>query len=200
MFDRFSSRARMVMSIARQQAERFNHNYIDTKHILLALLADSPAVEGVARNVLQDLEVDADKLRPLAEALLKPNPDVVTIGQLPFTPLGKSVLDFAISESKLLNHNYVGTEHLLLGLLHLQGGPAQELLLSQGLTLDNVRAEICEFLGMNKTTGRSGMVKIRSKRDLAIMECAKKELLGTTAARILEMYGVMLDFNVGEPK
>ncbi len=144
MFDRFTDRARKVMSFARQEAERFNHDYIGTEHILLGLVKEG---SGVAANVLENLEVDLEKVRMEVEKLVKPAPDVVTMGQLPFTPRAKKVLEFAIDEARALDHNYVGTEHLLLGLLREQEGLAATVLMNLNLKLEDVRNEVMEFLG-----------------------------------------------------
>ncbi|HYF51324.1 MAG TPA: ATP-dependent Clp protease ATP-binding subunit [Planctomycetota bacterium] len=144
MFDRFTDRARKVMSFARQEAERFNHDYIGTEHVLLGLVKEG---SGVAANVLENLEVDLEKVRLEVEKLVKPAPDVVTMGQLPFTPRAKKVLEFAIDEARALDHNYVGTEHLLLGLLREQEGLAAQVLMNLGLKLEDVRNEVMEFLG-----------------------------------------------------
>jgi len=144
MFDRFTDRARKVISFARQEAERFNHDYIGTEHILLGLVKEG---SGVAANVLENLDVDLEKVRLEVEKLVKPAPDVVTMGQLPFTPRAKKVLEFAIDEARALDHNYVGTEHLLLGLLREQEGLAAQVLMNLGLKLEDVRNEVMEFLG-----------------------------------------------------
>ncbi|HEY3322364.1 MAG TPA: ATP-dependent Clp protease ATP-binding subunit [Planctomycetota bacterium] len=144
MFDRFTDRARKVMSFARQEAERFNHDYIGTEHVLLGLVKEG---SGVAANVLENLDVDLEKVRLEVEKLVKPAPDVVTMGQLPFTPRAKKVLEFAIDEARALDHNYVGTEHLLLGLLREQEGLAAQVLMNLGLKLEDVRNEVMEFLG-----------------------------------------------------
>src|SRR5579862_657678 len=153
MFDRFTDRARKVMSFARQEAERFNHDYIGTEHILLGLVKEG---SGVAANVLENLDVDLEKVRLEVEKLVKPAPDVVTIGQLPFTPRAKKVLEFAIDEARALDHNYVGTEHLLLGLLREQEGLAAQVLMNLGLKLDDVRSEVMEFLGAETQQGKEG--------------------------------------------
>lgn len=153
MFDRFTDRARKVMSFARQEAERFNHDYIGTEHILLGLVKEG---SGVAANVLENLDVDLEKVRLEVEKLVKPAPDVVTIGQLPFTPRAKKVLEFAIDEARALDHNYVGTEHLLLGLLREQEGLAAQVLMNLGLKLDDVRSEVMEFLGAETQHGKEG--------------------------------------------
>ncbi|MCW8130009.1 MAG: AAA family ATPase, partial [Planctomycetota bacterium] len=144
MFDRFTDRARKVMSFARQEAERLNHDYIGTEHILLGLVKEG---SGVAANVLENLDVDLDKVRLEVEKLVKPAPDVVTMGNLPFTPRAKKVLEYAMDEARALDHNYVGTEHLLLGLLREQEGLAAQVLMNLHLKLEDVRNEVMEFLG-----------------------------------------------------
>ncbi|MCK6472744.1 MAG: ATP-dependent Clp protease ATP-binding subunit [Planctomycetes bacterium] len=153
MFDRFTDRARKVMSFARQEAERFNHDYIGTEHILLGLVKEG---SGVAANVLENLDVDLEKVRLEVEKLVKPAPDVVTMGQLPFTPRAKKVLEFAIDEARALDHNYVGTEHLLLGLLREQEGLAAQVLMNLSLKLDDVRNEVMEFLGAETQQNKEG--------------------------------------------
>jgi ATP-dependent Clp protease ATP-binding subunit ClpC len=147
MFDRFTDRARKVMSLARQEAERLNHDYIGTEHVLLGLVKEGT---GVAANVLEALDVDLEKVRMEVEKLAKPAPDVVTMGQLPFTPRAKKVLEFAMEEARALDHNYVGTEHILLGLLREQEGLAAQVLMNLHLKLDEVRGEVLEFLGAER--------------------------------------------------
>ena len=114
MFERFTDRARKVMALANQEAQRFNHEYIGTEHILLGLVKEG---SGVGANVLKNLDVDLRKVRMEVEKLVKSGPDMVTMGKLPQTPRAKKVIEYAIEEARNLNHNYVGTEHLLLGLL-----------------------------------------------------------------------------------
>src|SRR5207248_4161975 len=105
-------------------------------------------------NVLENLDVDLEKVRLEVEKLVKPAPDVVTMGQLPFTPRAKKVLEFAIDEARALDHNYVGTEHLLLGLLREQEGLAAQVLMNLGLKLEDVRNEVMEFLGAETQQGK----------------------------------------------
>ncbi|MCY3023373.1 MAG: anthranilate phosphoribosyltransferase [Planctomycetota bacterium] len=152
MFDRFTDRARKVISFARQEAVALNHDYIGTEHILLGLVREG---SGVAANVLENLDVDLEIVRLKVEKLVKPAPDVVTTGQLPFTPRAKKVLEFAIDEARGLGHNYLGTEHLLLGLLREKEGLAAHVLLNLGLNLDGVRQEVMEFLGAEKAPAES---------------------------------------------
>jgi ATP-dependent Clp protease ATP-binding subunit ClpC len=144
MYDRFTDRARKVMAFARQEAERFNHDYIGTEHILLGLFKEG---SGVAANVLENLNIDLEKVRLEVEKQVPHGPNMAQIGQLPFNPAAKRVLELAMEEAKNLDHNYVGTEHLLLGLLREHDGVAANVLMTLGLRLEDVRAEVMEFLG-----------------------------------------------------
>jgi ATP-dependent Clp protease ATP-binding subunit ClpC len=144
MFDRFTDRARKVMGLARQEAQRFNHDYIGTEHILLGLIQEG---SGVAANVLKNMDIDLKKIRAEIEKMVKTGPTMVTMGQLPFTPRAKKVLELALEEASNLNHNYLGTEHLLLGLLRESEGIAAQVLINLGVKLEDVREEVLEFLG-----------------------------------------------------
>ncbi|MHC4390332.1 MAG: ATP-dependent Clp protease ATP-binding subunit [Planctomycetota bacterium] len=144
MFDRFTERARRVMGLARQEAQRFNHEYIGTEHILLGLIQEG---SGVAANVLKNLDIDLDKIRREVEKIVQTGPSMVTMGQLPFTPRAKKVLELAVEEASNLGHNYIGTEHLLLGLIRENEGVAAQVLLNLDLKLDDVREEVLELLG-----------------------------------------------------
>ncbi len=144
MFERFTDRARKVMALANQEAQRFNHEYIGTEHILLGLVKEG---SGVGANVLKNLEVDLRKVRLEVEKIVKSGPDMVTMGKLPQTPRAKKVIEYAIEEARALNHNYVGTEHLLLGLLRENEGVAAQVMLSLGLKLEEVREEVLNLLG-----------------------------------------------------
>jgi ATP-dependent Clp protease ATP-binding subunit ClpC len=144
MFERFTDRARKVMALANQEAQRFNHEYIGTEHILLGLVKEG---SGVGANVLKNLGVDLRKVRLEVERLVKSGPEMVTMGKLPQTPRAKRVIEYAIEEARNLNHNYVGTEHLLLGLLREQDGVAAQVLMNLGLRLEDVREEVLNLLG-----------------------------------------------------
>src|SRR3989454_2652616 len=144
MYERFTDRARKVMQLANQEAQRFNHEYIGTEHILLGLVKEG---SGVAANVLKNLDVDLRKIRLEVEKIVQSGPDMVTMGKLPQTPRAKKVIEYAIEEARQLNHNYVGTEHLLLGLLREQEGVAAQVLMNLGLKLDEVREEVLNLLG-----------------------------------------------------
>ncbi len=144
MFERFTDRARKVMALANQEAQRFNHEYIGTEHILLGLVKEG---SGVGANVLKNLDVDLRKVRLEVEKLVKSGPETVTMGKLPQTPRTKKVIEYAIEEARNLNHNYVGTEHLLLGLLREQDGVAAQVLMNLNLRLEDVREEVLNLLG-----------------------------------------------------
>ncbi len=144
MFERFTDRARKVMALANQEAQRFNHEYIGTEHVLLGLVKEG---SGVGATVLKNLDVDIKKLRLAVEKVVKSGPDMVTMGKLPQTPRAKKVIEYAIEEARALNHNYVGTEHLLLGLLRETEGVAAQVLMDLGLKLEDVRQEVLNLLG-----------------------------------------------------
>ncbi|CAN5697108.1 ATP-dependent Clp protease ATP-binding subunit [soil metagenome] len=153
MFERFTDRARKVMALANQEAQRFNHEYIGTEHILLGLVKEG---SGVGANVLKNLDIDLRKVRLEVEKLVRPGPEMVTMGKLPQTPRAKKVIEFAIEEARNLNHNYVGTEHLLLGLLREHDGVAAQVLMNLGLKLDQVREEVLNLLGAGTESDDGG--------------------------------------------
>ncbi|MEO1534098.1 MAG: ATP-dependent Clp protease ATP-binding subunit [Planctomycetota bacterium] len=153
MFERFTDRARKVMALANQEAQRFNHEYIGTEHILLGLVKEG---SGVGANVLKALGVDLRKVRLEVEKLVKQGPEMVTMGKLPQTPRAKKVIEYAIEEARNLNHNYVGTEHLLLGLLREHDGVAAQVLRNLGLKLEEVREEVLNLLGASGEEGDEG--------------------------------------------
>ncbi|MDA7975021.1 MAG: ATP-dependent Clp protease ATP-binding subunit [Pirellulales bacterium] len=156
MYERFTDRARKVMQLANQEAQRFNHEYIGTEHVLLGLIKEG---SGVAANVLKNLDVDLRKIRLEVEKLVQSGPDMVTMGKLPQTPRAKKVIEYSMEEARNLNHNYVGTEHILLGLLREQEGVAAQVLMNLGLKLEDVREEVLNLLGhgMDEGSDRSGM-------------------------------------------
>ena len=157
MYERFTDRARKVMQLANQEAQRFNHEYIGTEHVLLGLIKEG---SGVAANVLKNLDIDLRKIRMEVEKLVQSGPDMVTMGKLPQTPRAKKVIEYSMEEARNLNHNYVGTEHILLGLLREQEGVAAQVLLNLGLKLEDVREEVLNLLGHgmeNEGGERAGM-------------------------------------------
>jgi ATP-dependent Clp protease ATP-binding subunit ClpC len=132
------------MALANQEAQRFNHEFIGTEHLLLGLVKEG---SGVGATVLKNLDVDIKKLRLEVEKLVHSGPDMVTMGKLPQTPKAKKVIEYAIEEARALNHNYVGTEHILLGLLRESEGIAAQVLMNLGLKLEDVRQEVLNLLG-----------------------------------------------------
>ena len=160
MFDRFTDRARKVMGLARQEAQRLGHDYIGTEHVLLGLIQEG---NGVASDVLKSLDIDLKKIRQEVEKLVSPGNTMVTMGQLPFTPHAKKVLELALEEASNLGHNYIGTEHLLLGLIREQEGIAAQALQNIKVRLEDVREEVLELLGPEpgeKTVSRLADVEI----------------------------------------
>jgi ATP-dependent Clp protease ATP-binding subunit ClpC len=144
MFNRFTERARKVIVFAKEEARRFNHDYIGTEHLLLGLIREG---EGVAAAVLQKLGVDLESIRIEVEKLVQPGPQTQVVGDIPFTPRSKKALELAAEEARALGHNYIGTEHLLLGLVKEGEGMAYRVLLNLGLDLGKLRNEVMELLG-----------------------------------------------------
>ena len=144
MFNRFTERARKVLVLAKEEARRFNHDYIGTEHMLLGLIREG---EGVACAVLQNLGIDLDKIRVEIEKLVSPGNVASVLGDIPFTPRAKKALEFSAEEARGLGHNYIGTEHIFLGLLREQEGIASQVLFSLGVDLKRVKDEISSLLG-----------------------------------------------------
>ena len=141
-FEKFSERARRVLSLAQEEAQRFNHNYIGTEHILLGLVRES---EGVAARVLSSLTVDLAKVRSAVEFIIGRG-EKPPQGDIGLTPRAKKVVELAVDEARRMNHTYIGTEHLLIGLMREGEGVAAGVLESLGVTLDKVRAETHRIL------------------------------------------------------
>lgn len=152
MFNRFTERARKVIVLAKEEARRYNHDYIGTEHILLGLIREG---EGVATAVLQNLGLGLENIREELEKIIQPGNTSQVLGDIPFTPRAKKALELAADEARNMGHNYIGTEHLLLGLLKEGEGVASEVLFNLGIDLDKVRKEINNLLGMgeNYTSG-----------------------------------------------
>lgn len=144
MFERFTDRARKTMALANQEAQRFFHEYVGTEHILLGLVKEG---SGTGANVLKNLDVDLRKVRLEIEKIVKSGPEAVICGKLPQTPRARKVIELAIVEARELKHNYVGTEHLLLGILREHDGVAAQVLMNLGLKLEEVRDEVLSLLG-----------------------------------------------------
>jgi ATP-dependent Clp protease ATP-binding subunit ClpA len=142
MYEKFTDRARKVMQLANQEAQRFNHEVIGTEHVLLGLAKEGG---GVGANVLKNLDIDLRKIRREIERIVQSGPEIV-MGKLPQTPQTKNAIAYAIEEARNLNHDYIGTEHLLLGLLHEKEHIAAQILVNLGTTLEAVREEVLNLL------------------------------------------------------
>ena len=149
-FEKFSERARRVLSLAQEEAQRFNHNYIGTEHILLGLVRET---EGVAARVLSGLSVDLTKVRSAVEFIIGRG-ERPAQGEIGLTPRAKKVVELAVDEARRMNHTYIGTEHLLIGLLREGEGVAAGVLESLGVNLEKVRAETHRILS-NSGSGSS---------------------------------------------
>ncbi|GHV19166.1 ATP-dependent Clp protease ATP-binding protein [Planctomycetales bacterium] len=147
MFERFTDRAKKVVNLARQEAERLGAEFIGTEHILLGIVKEG---SGVAANVLEILNVDLERVRLEVEKFTTESGEVITHSEsLPFTPKAKHALELAAEEARALQHNYIGTEHLLLGLLREHDGIAAQVFINLNVEIDQVRAELLELLGAN---------------------------------------------------
>jgi hypothetical protein len=166
IYERFTDRARKVMALANQEAQRFNHEYIGTEHILLGLVKEG---SGVGANVLRELDIDLRRIRVEIEKIVKSGPDMITMGKLPHTPRTKKVLAYAVEEAALMNHNYVGTEHLVLGLIREQDGVASQVLQNLGVKLEELRETVLNLLGFGHTDVATVAQKIHADDGLAAL-------------------------------
>ncbi len=158
-FDKFTDRARKVLTLAQDEAQRFNHNYIGTEHLLLGLVREG---EGVAARVLENMNVELAKVRTAVEFIIGRG-DRPVVGEVGLTPRAKRVIELAIDEARRLGHNYIGTEHLLLGLVREGEGIAAGVLESLGVNLDKVRHEVIRVLSQSSSSGPTQETKRASK-------------------------------------
>lgn len=169
MYERFTDRARKVMQLANQEAQRLNHDFIGTGHVLVALAKER---HGVGGHVLCDcLKLNLADIRRKFEMVAPAGPDMVTMGKLPQTPLLKDTIQFAIEEAENLGHNYVGTEHLLLGLLRVDGGPHVDVLTAIGVNPNDARELVLSILDANKRAA-IGVTTVASKQKMKKMGMA----------------------------
>ena len=164
----FTPRAQQVLALARKEADRFNHNYVGTEHLLLGLIKLG---QGVAVNVLQKMGLDLETVRMEVEKQIGTGPETKMVGNIPYTPRVKKVLALAQKEAKQLNHNYVGTEHILLGLLREGEGAAARILKSLDVDIERCRNEILKELDPNFTPSEGG-----TEEGEAAPGASKKEL------------------------
>jgi len=143
VFEKFTDRARRVVVRAQEEARALNHDFIGTEHILLGLVGEG---QGVAAKALESLGVSMEAVRHRVEDIVPPGQVEVRTGHIPFTPRAKKVLELSLSESKLLGHRYIGTEHILLGLLREGEGVAAQVLTALGADLDGTRERVVQLL------------------------------------------------------
>jgi ATP-dependent Clp protease ATP-binding subunit ClpC len=158
MFERFTRRARQVVVLAQDEARTLNHNYIGTEHLLLGLLREE---EGVAARVLSALDIGIDEVRAQVARIVG-HGDEMSAGQIPFTPRAKRVLELALREAVAMGHNYIGTEHILLGLARENDGVAARILLDFGTDAEEIRNEVIRVLS---GSGRSGAERASAERN-----------------------------------
>ena len=188
MFNRFTERARKVLVLSKEEARRFSHDYIGTEHILLGLIREG---EGVACAVLQNLGISLNLLRKETEKLITAGSASSVLGDIPFTPRAKKSLELAAEDARSLGHNYIGTEHILLGLIREGEGLASQILFSMGVDLSKVKEEISTLLGSSHTAGVSSAAHSRTPaldsfgRDLT--KLAKEGGLDPVIGRSLEI-------------
>ena len=165
MNDRFTQRVRKVLFLARDEAGRLQHDYIGTEHLLLGIIREG---EGIAANVLRRLGIDFERIQSAIEETVSPQSGPVTIGEIPFTPRAKRVLELSIDEARLHNHNYVGTEHLLLALIREGEGVAARVLSELGADHEAVKREVMKALGATSRMG--GATKKKQKKENPVLE------------------------------
>ena len=192
-FERFSERARRVLSLAQEEAQRFNHTYIGTEHILLGLVREA---EGVAAKVLTNLGVELPKVRSAVEFIIGRGERAST-GEIGLTPRAKKVIELAVDEARRLNHNYIGTEHLLIGLMREGEGVPAGVLESLGVTLDKIRAETSRILSQDTQQSQgSGKGRSSSKTPtldqlgIDLTDAARRGKLDDTVGREQEIQRV----------
>ncbi|MGH3944254.1 MAG: Clp protease N-terminal domain-containing protein, partial [Pseudonocardiaceae bacterium] len=171
MFERFTDRARRVVVLAQEEARMLNHNYIGTEHILLGLIHEG---EGVAAKALESLGIALEGVRQQVEEIIGQGQQAPS-GHIPFTPRAKKVLELSLREALQLGHNYIGTEHILLGLIHEGEGVAAKDLESLGISLEAVRSQVEEIIGQGGSSP-SGHIPF-TPRAKKVLELSLREAL-----------------------
>jgi ATP-dependent Clp protease ATP-binding subunit ClpC len=160
VFERFTDRARRVLVLAQEEARLLNHNYIGTEHLLLGLIHEG---EGVAATALESLAMSLEAVRGQVEEIIGQGQSAPT-GHIPFTPRAKKVLELSLREAKQLGHNYIGTEHILLGLIREGEGVAAQVLVKLGAGLDRVRQQVIHVLSGSAAAGMEAGARTRLVR------------------------------------
>ena len=163
MFERFTDRARRVVVLAQEEARMLNHNYIGTEHILLGLIHEG---EGVAAKALESLGISLEAVRQQVEEIIGQGQQAPS-GHIPFTPRAKKVLELSLRESLQLGHNYIGTEHILLGLIREGEGVAAQVLVKLGADLDRVQQQVIQLLRGRRGEKPHGPAPAPRERGLA---------------------------------
>ena len=190
-FDKFTERARKVLTLAQEEAQRFNHNYIGTEHLLLGLVREG---DGVAARVLSNMGVQLPKVRSAVEFIIGRG-DTMVMGEIGLTPRAKKVIELAVDEARRLNHHYIGTEHLLLGLVREGEGIAAGVLESLGVNLEKVRAQVMQVV--SQSASYSSQSKAQTKTPymdalgVDLTEAARSSKLGPLIGRSMEIDRVM---------
>jgi ATP-dependent Clp protease ATP-binding subunit ClpA len=166
MFERFTDRARRVVVLAQEEARLLNHNYVGTEHLLLGLIHEG---QGVAAKALESLGISLEAVRAQVEEIIGRGQQAPT-GHIPFTPRAKKVLELSLREAKQLGHNYIGTEHILLGLIHEGEGVAAQVLVKLGADLSRARGQVIGLLSGDAATeeaaARTRLVRMTVPDDL----------------------------------
>jgi len=189
-FDKFTERARKVLTLAQEEAQRFNHNYIGTEHLLLGLVREG---DGVAARVLSNMGVQLPKVRSAVEFIIGRG-DTMVMGEIGLTPRAKKVIELAVDEARRLNHHYIGTEHLLLGLVREGEGIAAGVLESLGVNLEKVRAQVMQVVSQSSSYSQSKQQTKTPYMDalgVDLTEAARSNKLGPLIGRSMEIDRVM---------
>jgi len=190
MFERFTDRARRVVVLAQDEARMLKHNYIGTEHILLGLVHEG---EGLAAEALESLGISLDAVRNQVEEIIGQGQHAPT-GHIPFTPRAKKVLELSLREALQLGHNYIGTEHILLGLIREGDGVAAQVLVRLGADLNRVRQQVIHLIAARPSQEGAAVTEMQARLDVlegrlaALEEAAalrnrEKELLASEATR-----------------
>jgi ATP-dependent Clp protease ATP-binding subunit ClpA len=171
MFERFTDRARRVVVLAQEEARMLNHNYIGTEHILLGLIHEG---QGVAAEALESLGISLDAVRQQVEEIIGQGQEVPS-GHIPFTPRGKKVLELSLRESLQLGHNYIGTEHILLGLIREGDGVAAQVLVRLGADLDRVRQQVIQLIASRPLREAAPGPEVQARLDVVEIRLAVLE-------------------------
>ncbi len=190
-FDKFTERARKVLTLAQEEAQRFNHNYIGTEHLLLGLVREG---DGVAARVLSNMGVQLPKVRSAVEFIIGRG-DQAPTGDIGLTPRAKKVIELAVDEARRLNHHYIGTEHLLLGLVREGEGIAAGVLESLGVNLEKVRAQVMQVVNQSSSSynqpKQSTKTPYMDALGFDLTEAARNNKLGPLIGRSTEIDRVM---------